>query len=153
MIISFGEMIRLRRKELKLTQYELADLLGVSKQAVSRYERNQAEPGFTTLIKMAELFSVDVNFLLDYKRRAGSAQDVIEIQTGDTDMLNYYHLCSRDHQRMLKTLAASMANLDNQNRLPESLAGLNLISESESIYEEHPERKPSEEPQNDDESI
>ena len=149
MFISFGEMIRLQRKQLKLTQIGLADLLGVSKQAVSRYERNQAEPGFETLKKMADLFCVDMNFLLNYKRRGESSRDDIEIRTGDTDMLNYYHLCSRDHQRMLKTLAASMANLDNQHRLSESLPAVNLISESDPVYEEKPGGETAAEPEKD----
>ena len=37
--MSFGEQIRLRRSELRLTRAELAERLGVSDKAVSKWER------------------------------------------------------------------------------------------------------------------
>ena len=42
--MSFGEQIRLRRSELRLTRAELAERLGVSPSAVSNYENGVSFP-------------------------------------------------------------------------------------------------------------
>ena len=42
--MSFGEQIRLRRSELRLTRVELAERLGVSPSAVSNYENGVSFP-------------------------------------------------------------------------------------------------------------
>ena len=53
------------RKEKGWTQEELAELVGVSPQAVSKWENAQSCPDIQLLPKLAELFeiSVDVVFL------------------------------------------------------------------------------------------
>ena len=48
----------------KMSQAELADKLGVSKSTVGMYELGKREPDFETLEAIADLFNVDMNFLL-----------------------------------------------------------------------------------------
>lgn len=59
-------MNRLRelRKELKKSQLDIAELLGISRQAYSNYELNLREPDFANLMKLAEIFRVPADFLL-----------------------------------------------------------------------------------------
>lgn len=52
------------RKSKKLTQDELADLLCVSRSAISLYETGRREPDCAMLSKMADVFGVSVDFLL-----------------------------------------------------------------------------------------
>lgn len=47
-----------------LTQAELAQLLGISPSTVGMYEQNRRKPDFKTLIKISEIFGVDVDYLL-----------------------------------------------------------------------------------------
>ena len=54
---------RLRRKQ-NLTQMALADLMGVSFQAVSNWERGQSMPDVSKLPELADIFSVSVDELL-----------------------------------------------------------------------------------------
>lgn len=49
---------------VKKSQAELADKLGVSKSTVGMYELGKREPDFETLEAIADLFNVDMNFLL-----------------------------------------------------------------------------------------
>ena len=46
------------------TQGQMADLLGISRSAVSMYETGNREPDLETLEKIAKLFNVDMNYLL-----------------------------------------------------------------------------------------
>lgn len=59
-------MLRFKQeRELKnLSQNELADILGVSQQSISKYENGSREAGYDILIKMSELFNVSIDYLL-----------------------------------------------------------------------------------------
>lgn len=46
------------------TQEELADRLGISRAALSHYEKNRREPDFETLAKLADLFKVTIDYLI-----------------------------------------------------------------------------------------
>lgn len=61
-----GEKITKCRKEKGLTQGQLAEELGVTRQAVSRWEGDLAFPETDTLMKMSRLFGVSCDYLLNY---------------------------------------------------------------------------------------
>jgi len=60
----FKENVRRLRKERDLTQEALADFLGVSFQAVSKWERGESYPDFELLPVIADFFSVSTDELL-----------------------------------------------------------------------------------------
>ena len=63
--MTIGQKIRKHRKELKLTQTELGERLGVQKNAVSKWETGRVEDIPTGKIRqMAELFDVPVAYLV-----------------------------------------------------------------------------------------
>lgn len=59
-----GDKIAQMRKESNLTQEQLADLLGVSRQSVSKYESNLAYPETEKIIKLSEIFHCSMDYLL-----------------------------------------------------------------------------------------
>lgn len=61
-----GEKITEERKKLGLTQQQFADKLGVTRQAVSRWESDLAFPETDTLIAMSELFGCSIDYLIKY---------------------------------------------------------------------------------------
>ena len=63
--MTFGEKLTGLRKREGLSQEALAEQLGVSRQAVSRWEQGAALPDAAKLLPCARLFSVDVEWLLD----------------------------------------------------------------------------------------
>lgn len=60
----FGTILKQLRKEKKLTQMELADMLGITQQAVGKWETGRSEPDQKTLLQLAEFFSVSLDSLL-----------------------------------------------------------------------------------------
>lgn len=64
MNLHFAETLKALRKDKNLTQENLANFLGVSFQAVSKWERNESYPDITMLPSIASLFGVSVDKLL-----------------------------------------------------------------------------------------
>ena len=67
---SIGTLIAALRRANGLTQKQLADRLGVSDKAVSRWERDESLPDLTLLPVIADLFHITVDELLRGERRA-----------------------------------------------------------------------------------
>ncbi len=61
----FAEKLKALRKSQKLTQQELANRLGVAKSVVSYYESGNRYPSYDVLIKIAHIFHVTTDYLLD----------------------------------------------------------------------------------------
>ena len=61
--MTLGENLQSLRKEVGLSQEEVARRLFVSRQSVSKWELNQAEPGVEDLKAMAELYGVTLDRL------------------------------------------------------------------------------------------
>lgn len=65
---TFGERLKKYRQEKRLTQQELADLLGVSNKTVSRWESDGGYPDVTMLVPLARALGVTADDLLDGER-------------------------------------------------------------------------------------
>lgn len=61
--MSIGERITDLRKAQNLSQGQLADALEISRQAVSKWENDQASPDTLKLIKLAEILDTEVEYL------------------------------------------------------------------------------------------
>lgn len=56
--------LKIRRKELGLTQLQIAKMLNVSQQCYSDYENEKTDPDLNTLSKLADLLTVSIDYLL-----------------------------------------------------------------------------------------
>lgn len=65
---SFGTTIATMRKEKGMTQLDLAQKLGVTDKAVSKWERDLSFPDISSLPKLAEELGVSVDELLEAKK-------------------------------------------------------------------------------------
>lgn len=61
---SLGEALKAHRSRCNMTQEFVAESLGVSRQAVSKWETGAAEPSTTNLLALAKLYGVDAAELL-----------------------------------------------------------------------------------------
>lgn len=65
---SLGEVIKKHREEKGFTQEYMAEKLGVSRQAVSKWENGVTEPSTSNLFALAELFGVPIeDFMKEIK--------------------------------------------------------------------------------------
>ena len=100
----FSERLAALRRQKKLTQAELARELGISKSAVSMYERGNREPELDLLQAIADFFSVSVSSLL------GRQEPLVN---GDAELTGYLEsLRDRPELRMLFSVTKNAAKED-----------------------------------------
>lgn len=71
----FGERLYELRKSKNISQEELAELLDVSRQSISKWENDKAYPEMTRLLFMSEYFGVSLDYLMCGKESDESVQD------------------------------------------------------------------------------
>ena len=62
----FGENLAALRKMRQMTQDELAERVGVSRQAVGKWEAGETEPALGVAQKVAEVFGVSLDEMTDH---------------------------------------------------------------------------------------
>lgn len=67
---TMGMIIAVKRKELGMTQLELAEKMGVTDKAVSKWERDLSFPDVTSLPRLAEVFGMSVDELMQVKQES-----------------------------------------------------------------------------------
>ena len=70
---TLGETIRVHRMRCQMTQEFVAEALGVSRQAVSKWETGTADPSTSNLLALAKLFGVPAEELL--RETAGGGEE------------------------------------------------------------------------------
>ena len=68
--MSFGSRLKDKRKELGITQPELAKLLGVSQSAIGSWETDTNSPRATLLYDLFDILHCDANYLFQDETRA-----------------------------------------------------------------------------------
>lgn len=53
------------REERSLTQFEVAERINVSRQAVSKWERGTSIPSMDSLLSLSKLYGVSIDYLID----------------------------------------------------------------------------------------
>lgn len=93
----FATSLRQLIEDRKVTQGDIASVTGVTRQTVSQYCNGISEPGYDTLVKIADRFDVSIDYLLgrtgDPNRQA-SAVDDLGLSPQAVDKLKSY--CSRE---------------------------------------------------------
>ena len=79
---TLGMMISSLRKEKGMTQLDLAQKMGVTDKAVSKWERDLSFPDITSIPKLAEIFDISVDELMQIKTESNTqnkTNEVIEV--------------------------------------------------------------------------
>ena len=107
-IAKVGAYITILRKAKKMTQGKLAEILGISHQAVSNWERGAALPDITLLLDLANALGVTVDNLLSASR---------DDFKGFDEILNNIEIVKEpakiDEAEMLKELEENLSKINN----------------------------------------
>lgn len=71
---TLGMMIASLRKENGMTQLDLAEKMGVTDKAVSKWERDLSYPDVNSIPKLAEIFGISVDDLMQIKAEAKGSE-------------------------------------------------------------------------------
>jgi DNA-binding XRE family transcriptional regulator len=101
-----GQRIKALRRELNMTQDDLAEHLGKTRQAVNSYENEKGNPEIPVLIKLAEVLSCSVDYLLgmsDNRQHAINEED----RAGFDEAMKKH---SEEHQKIAFLTFAKILN-------------------------------------------
>ena len=85
-----GAKIRELRHSRNYTQEDLAQKLKISKSTIGMYEQDRRSPDLEILLKLAHIFNVSTDYLLDNVTFT-STKARKELSQDDIKLLNYYH--------------------------------------------------------------
>lgn len=96
----FGENMRIIREKREMTLEEMAEFLGTTKQALSRYERGERTPKITLAAKFADMLEVPLEDLAGYEYH--DTDPTFEDAAFGVDLSKYtaddFHLLESLHQ-------------------------------------------------------
>ncbi len=79
--MDIGNKIKNARNESKLTQEQAAEALGVSRQTISNWENQKSYPDIVSVVKMSDLYSVSLDYLLKGEKTMSDYMDYLEEST------------------------------------------------------------------------
>ena len=104
--MSIGSRIAEARKNMKLTQVELAQKLGVSKGAIANYENEFCTPKAEMMYKLFEVLHVDANFL--YQDDMEIPTPPVSLSPDENRLLSVYRSMSKDGKAKVLSYASDM---------------------------------------------
>lgn len=109
--MSLGSQIARFRKEKNMTQESLANTLGVTNQAVSKWELDQSCPDVLLLPKLADVFGITMDCLFERERSTVAVDEPVSVQglpwadDGELRAVFYIGHTLRKHQRFTGLLS------------------------------------------------
>ncbi|MFK7900274.1 MAG: helix-turn-helix domain-containing protein [Cyclobacteriaceae bacterium] len=95
----FGERLSLVRKRKKISQDELAKMIGVHAPVIGRYERGEVKPSIEVATKIADSLAVSLDYLV------GHSDLLIEHATLDK-IMDIQNLTEKDQEHLFAMIDA-----------------------------------------------
>lgn len=94
----------------KFTQNELSELLGITQQEISRYERGEIKAPINYIKDVAELCNVSVDYILGISRNTADMMSKEEFE-----LLETFSSLSPENKIKLKERAETLLEIQNSN--------------------------------------
>lgn len=107
--MNFGQNLRNFRKKYKMSQEVLAHKLGVSRQAVSRWEVGEAYPEMSNIVALCSIFKCNINDLIN--------DTIVDIESFDKETKEEVVKFKKEQQRKMKFISKSISVIANIVRI------------------------------------
>ena len=87
----YGEKIKTKRREKNLSQEDLARELGITRQAISKWETDKATPTMTNLRELSEVLGVDMAYFIgeaDSEKKLDNKEEKDEVEKQKEEKLS-----------------------------------------------------------------
>jgi len=112
--VTLGERIKNQRTRAGLSQERVAELVGVSRQSVTKWESGQSAPSTENLFRLAEIFGTTVDMLLDIPDEK-NAQSTDQAQIKElTSQIQYLY-----RVESARKAEADRVRIENEKRVEE----------------------------------
>lgn len=105
------------RKNNNLSQSDIATILGVTRQAYSRYERGDREPDQSTLKKLADYFGVSIDYILERESPKNETQTTAQ----EEQFLKAFRQLSKGKQERIIELIEDMLKAEQSQRFKKTI--------------------------------
>lgn len=114
---STGELIRKRRRELQMSQAELAEKVGVAARQIRRYEADEQQPLFAVGVSIAQALDISVTelaglSLLHRVSLAGNWSMAWQTRHRGTEVITYQTVLFTQHDDLIDLRSLSRGNVD-----------------------------------------
>lgn len=112
MVIVVIKNLKLLRDEKGISQEKLGEIIGVSQQSIYKYETSDVEPDISTLIEMADYFSVSVDYLIGNTiiRNKIETVDKYDLNSAESKIIDNFRKLSKAHQKSVNTIISELTN-------------------------------------------
>jgi len=100
-MLSLGQRLKYAREKKNLKQTQVKNKTGIHNKTLSGYENDRAEPDFETLLKLAELYEVDINWIIGKK---GKTDD----ERKEGKLIEIYARLPENKQKIIMDLIESL---------------------------------------------
>lgn len=136
MNIEIAERLLKFRKQNNLSQEELAEKIGVSRQAVSKWERAEASPDTDNLIELAKLYGVTLDELLNGKN-PDSDDTEVSPEKDEVSFKNGIHVRSVDGDKVDISFKGVHVHDKDGNKVDVGWNGIHVNESSGHIMQPH----------------
>lgn len=111
--MEFSQIVKSLRLERGWSQQEVADRAGLNKMTISQYENGKRKPSFEVIEALAEIFRVDMNYLLGYtdkiEKPAGDETDpaankFLAVTLAEIDLIEAYRHAGAETQAAVRAI-------------------------------------------------
>jgi len=111
-------LAELRKTRDGLTQEKLANILGVTQQAVGRWEKGLNKPDNDILVKLADFYHVSIDYILGRNTTAEDMKAILMQPKEDKpspvkQMLDLYHKLTPEKKKQARSYIAFLAQDNN----------------------------------------
>jgi transcriptional regulator with XRE-family HTH domain len=114
-----GEKIKKLRFDKKWSQDQLAEKVGVGRQYISRYETGKISPNAENLQKLAEVFGVSIDYLLNDKE----TKNLASVGIKDKNLLNLFAEVEKMDESDQLTIRNLLEAMVMKNKLKDLMSG------------------------------
>ena len=130
LVILFTDRLKLARSECKLTQQQIADMLGIDRSTYSYYELGVSEPSYEKIIALARIFKTDVEWLIGADKgaedwnaadselkviKASKMKQMSELSKDERQLVSLYRMAAanNDKKKIIATLMSYIYDSEN----------------------------------------
>ena len=99
--MKFGDNLRNLRKRKKLSQEQLAEMVHVSRQSVSKWEVGEAYPEMNNILELCKIFKCQINDLVN--------DSIIDLDSLDEEVMESVAKLKKDEQKKMKGISKAIS--------------------------------------------
>lgn len=108
--VETNEIIKHRRKELGLTLQQVADIVGVSKSTILRYETKEISSMTANVLPpLAKALNCTESYLLGLTKNPNEFEQTLQLSLDETALLNWYRKVPIEIQNAVKVILSNCA--------------------------------------------